>query len=279
MAKMKFNLADASFLPALLDALKGLNPQTNVSETQFELRVKNIIRYTEGRESNHIQIYFNDVAAYEYTMLEYSFDEHFFQHGESTQDYQHIDDIPAFIAQHSVPDEDYSNVVLHVNSPGEMRAALKRLLSMGKISQTEYNACFPTHAPEQYARHQTIFLTDGVVTFSLEVRNTRYHDNGYGKPRVVDMSVFLANGELRPHYHLHLEWLQDTSVQIEMKMSSGNWEILPNPGFSPNCEYRRYVAPPAKSADELAAEKILAGLEAGVLKEIKRQLEEQNDQI
>lgn len=278
MTKMKFKLTDTSLLPALLDVLKGMNPKTNVSDAQFEMRAKTIISYTDGSYHNHTQIYFNDEAMFDYIMLEYSYDESFFYHGDSTQEFQIIEDVSGFITQHNTPDEDYSNVILHVNSPGEMRASLKRLLSMGEISQSEYQACFPTYAPDLYIRHRTIFLTGGVVTFGIEVRNTRYHDNGYGLPRVVDMSVFLA-GELRPHYHLHLEWLQDTSIQVEMKMSNGEWEIIPNPGFNPNCEYRRYINPPTKTADEIEAEQLLGGLSAGVLNEIKRQLEAQNDQV
>lgn len=278
MTKMKFSLLDVGMLAPLLNVLKGLNPKVAVSDDQFEMRVKNIISYT-GDYEDSVQIYFNDSAIESYSMLEYSFDKRFFTHNSSTQDYKHIEDVPAFIIKHSAPDEDYSNVVLHVNSPGEMRLVLKRLLSMGEISQSEYQSCFPAHAPEQYARHRTIFLTDGVVFFGLEVRNTRHHDNGHGKPRVVDMSVFLANGALRPHYHLHLEWLQDPSMQVEMKVANGDWVINANPCFIASCEYRRYVAPPVKSADELAAEKLLAGLDAGVLNEIKRQLEAQNDQV
>lgn len=278
MTKMKFSLLDVGMLAPLLNVLKGLNPKVAVSDDQFEMRVKNIISYT-GDYEDSVQIYFNDSAIESYSMLEYSFDKRFFTHNSSTQDYQYIEDVPAFIAQHNVPDEDYSNVILHVNSPGEMRAALKRLLGMGEISQSEYDSCFPSYAPDQYIRHRTIFLTAGVVSFGHEVRTTRYHDNGYGLPRVVDMVKFLANGALRPHYHLHFEWLQDTSMQIEMKMCNGAWEIIPNPGFSPNCEYRRYISPPVKSADEIEAEQLLGGLSAGVLAEVKRQLEAQNEQV
>lgn len=279
MTKMKFNVPDVDMMHKLLDVLKGLNPQTAVSEAVFNMRVDNIIDYTGNSYNDSVQIYFDSEAEVVHLMLEYAYSEHFFHNDDTTQDHKHIEDVPAFIAQHSMVRECYNNVVLHVHSPGEMRAALKRLLDMGEITQTEYDACFPKHAPDQYVRHRTIFLTGGVVTFGVEVRNTRYHDNGFGFPRVVDMTKFLSNGELRPHYHLHLEWLQDTSVQIEMKMSSGAWEIIPNPGFSPQCEYRRYIPPPAKSADELTAEQWLAGLSEGVLAEVKRQLEAKNEQV
>lgn len=276
MIKYKFAVQrTGEQLESLFRTLRKLPTNTKISDSVEEM-IRSAVR--DNSEEGTVYIFFNPNAIWSDDVLEYCFNTYYFMYDEETADYEWVQNVQAFITSDGLvfnsvtpvhsPDR-FRNGIFHVNGEAESRAVLLRLKELGEITEGEYQSCFPSGDENRYLAHKTIFLTGGVVTFDTRKLMT-HMDTSLPEPNIIDMEDFLAECAVRPHARLIREWLDDTTMQVEMQLVDGSWSIVHQPGWVPDCQYRRYVA--EKSPVEEKVEGILAGLDEDERAELKRQL-------
>lgn len=275
MNKYKFAVpCKGGQLEALLLALRQLPTNTNITNSTEET-IHQAVRNNPMEEM--VYIFFNPNARWSDEVLEYCFNRNYFVNDTDTADYE-WEEVQSFISANSgvviesvlpiAPGDKFKNAIFHVNGEYESRAVLLRLKETGKITEDEYLECFPSGDENRYLAHKTIFLTNGVVTFDTRKLSHRMNTE-LPEPTIIDMDEFLSECRTRPHARLMREWLDDTTMQIEVQSGNGSWEVVRHPWWMQDSKYRRYVA---KTPVEMKVEGIMSGLSEDERAELKRQL-------